>query len=257
MSGQIRTEVDGRVLLITVDNVAKKNAFVPEMMRDSALALTAFDRERRAVGRGAHRRGRAHHGRTRHAEVLRPGRDAGRDARRRDRPVRAEAPHAQARDRRRAGAHAHDRDRDDARGRHRRRRGHGALLSDGVEARHRPARRRALPLPDPHRLGQRDVPPDAVRRVRRPARAADRAGAGGRAVREARRARHGARAADRAERAARAARHEGGRAAYIAAGEAAAIAAIPTVRDRVMSSRDAAEGIRSFVERREARFEGR
>ena len=44
---------------------------------------------------------------------------------------------------------------------------------------------------------------------------------------------------------------------YIAAGEAAAVAAIPTVRDRVMQSRDAAEGIRSFVERREARFEGR
>ena len=44
MSGQIRTELDGRVLKITVDNVAKKNAFVPEMMRDLALALTAFDR---------------------------------------------------------------------------------------------------------------------------------------------------------------------------------------------------------------------
>ena len=39
--------------------------------------------------------------------------------------------------------------------------------------------------------------------------------------------------------------------------EAAAVAAIPTVRERVMNSRDAAEGIRSFVERREARFEGR
>ena len=44
---------------------------------------------------------------------------------------------------------------------------------------------------------------------------------------------------------------------YIAAGEAAAVAAIPTVRERVMPSADAAEGIRSFVERREARFEGR
>jgi enoyl-CoA hydratase/carnithine racemase len=44
MSGQIRSEVDGRVLKITVDNVAKKNAFVPEMMRALALALTAFDR---------------------------------------------------------------------------------------------------------------------------------------------------------------------------------------------------------------------
>lgn len=44
---------------------------------------------------------------------------------------------------------------------------------------------------------------------------------------------------------------------YIEAGEAAAIAAIPAVRERVMSSADAAEGIRSFVERREARFTGR
>ena len=31
-SPQIRTEVDGRVLKIVVDNVRKKNAFVPEMM---------------------------------------------------------------------------------------------------------------------------------------------------------------------------------------------------------------------------------
>ena len=43
---------------------------------------------------------------------------------------------------------------------------------------------------------------------------------------------------------------------YIAAGEAAAIAAIPAVRERVLSSEDAKEGIRSFVERRDARFSG-
>jgi len=43
---------------------------------------------------------------------------------------------------------------------------------------------------------------------------------------------------------------------YIEAGEAAAIAAIPEVRERVLSSEDAKEGIRSFVERREARFSG-
>jgi enoyl-CoA hydratase/carnithine racemase len=43
---------------------------------------------------------------------------------------------------------------------------------------------------------------------------------------------------------------------YIAASEAAAIAAIPAVRERVLSSEDAKEGIRSFVERREARFSG-
>ena len=44
---------------------------------------------------------------------------------------------------------------------------------------------------------------------------------------------------------------------YSAAGEQAAIAAVATVRERVMQSADAAEGIRSFVERRAAVFEGR
>ena len=44
MNSRIRTRVDGRVLVITVDNAAKKNAFVPEMMRDLTQALTDFDR---------------------------------------------------------------------------------------------------------------------------------------------------------------------------------------------------------------------
>jgi enoyl-CoA hydratase/carnithine racemase len=44
---------------------------------------------------------------------------------------------------------------------------------------------------------------------------------------------------------------------FIATDEAAAIAAIPAIRARVMDSEDAKEGIRSFVERREARFSGR
>ena len=44
---------------------------------------------------------------------------------------------------------------------------------------------------------------------------------------------------------------------YIETGEKAAIAVIPTIRDRVMGSEDAKEGIRSFVERREAKFQGR
>ena len=43
---------------------------------------------------------------------------------------------------------------------------------------------------------------------------------------------------------------------YIAAAEAAAIAAIPAISERVMGTKDAKEGIRSFVERREARFTG-
>lgn len=44
---------------------------------------------------------------------------------------------------------------------------------------------------------------------------------------------------------------------FIDAGEQAAIAAIPLIRERVMQTEDAAEGIRSFVERRPAEFRGR
>ena len=44
---------------------------------------------------------------------------------------------------------------------------------------------------------------------------------------------------------------------FIEAGEHAAIAVVPTIRQRVMGTADAAEGIRSFVERRPAAFRGR
>jgi enoyl-CoA hydratase len=44
---------------------------------------------------------------------------------------------------------------------------------------------------------------------------------------------------------------------FIEAGERAAIEAIPGIRERVMGTADAAEGIRSFVERRAAVFQGR
>jgi enoyl-CoA hydratase len=44
---------------------------------------------------------------------------------------------------------------------------------------------------------------------------------------------------------------------YLQAGEAMAIAAIPAIHAKVMNTEDAREGIRSFVERREARFIGR
>ena len=55
----------------------------------------------------------------------------------------------------------------DAGRRHRGRRRRQPLLPDGGQARHRAPGRRAFPLPDPRRLGQRDVSPDAVRRIRR------------------------------------------------------------------------------------------
>lgn len=44
---------------------------------------------------------------------------------------------------------------------------------------------------------------------------------------------------------------------YIEGGEAAAIAYVPKIRDRVLNSADAREGIQSFVERRSAVFRGR
>lgn len=44
---------------------------------------------------------------------------------------------------------------------------------------------------------------------------------------------------------------------YIEGGEQAAIDAIPAIRDRVLDSEDAKEGIQSFVERRAAVFSGR
>jgi enoyl-CoA hydratase len=44
---------------------------------------------------------------------------------------------------------------------------------------------------------------------------------------------------------------------YIEGGEAAAIAYIPSIRDRVLDSADAREGIQSFIERRAAVFQGR
>lgn len=43
---------------------------------------------------------------------------------------------------------------------------------------------------------------------------------------------------------------------FIETGEQAAIAAIPLMRERVLNSADAAEGIRSFSERRSAVFRG-
>ena len=44
---------------------------------------------------------------------------------------------------------------------------------------------------------------------------------------------------------------------YIEAGEASAVAAIGEIREQVMGTEDAKEGIQSFVERREAKFKGK
>ncbi len=44
---------------------------------------------------------------------------------------------------------------------------------------------------------------------------------------------------------------------FIASGEQAAIDALPDVRERVMNTEDAREGIQSFIERRQAVFKGR
>ena len=50
---------------------------------------------------------------------------------------------------------------------------------------------------------------------------------------------------------------QGGSLKYVEHGEAAAIAYIPAVRERVLNSADAREGIQSFIERRAAVFQGR
>jgi enoyl-CoA hydratase/carnithine racemase len=44
---------------------------------------------------------------------------------------------------------------------------------------------------------------------------------------------------------------------YVEGGEASAIAFIPSIRERVLNSADAREGIQSFIERRAAVFQGR
>lgn len=45
--------------------------------------------------------------------------------------------------------------------------------------------------------------------------------------------------------------------AYIEGGEQAAIARIPSIKEKVFATEDFKEGIQSFVERRNARFSGR
>jgi enoyl-CoA hydratase len=42
--GEVRREVDGRIFKIIIDNVAKRNSFTPDMMYQLSSALTEFDR---------------------------------------------------------------------------------------------------------------------------------------------------------------------------------------------------------------------
>jgi enoyl-CoA hydratase len=43
--GEVRMATDGRIAIISVDNVAKKNAYTPEMMDQLSQHLTAFDND--------------------------------------------------------------------------------------------------------------------------------------------------------------------------------------------------------------------
>jgi enoyl-CoA hydratase len=43
-AGEVRHEIDGRIFRIVIDNVAKRNAFTPDMMLQLSNALTEFDR---------------------------------------------------------------------------------------------------------------------------------------------------------------------------------------------------------------------
>ena len=178
--GQVRTEVvDERILVMTVDRVEKKNAFTPKISNELAAAYTRLDDDPELfVGvltfAGDHT--------TAGLEMplfFGPDAEPGR-ARGRGRPVRPATPVDQAVGDRGAGHHLHDRDRDRAGRRHHRRRVRHALLSARTQARARAARRRDDPLRAARRMGQRDVPPPAGRRVHRRRSAADRAGAGGR-----------------------------------------------------------------------------
>ena len=257
MSGQIHTRVEGRVLVITVDNVAKKNAFVPEMMAALTQALTAFDRNDelwvavlcfagenttagldmpKFFGPGAQP-----------VELPEGGVDPFALRRHTNKPVIAvvqgltltigiemmlAADIVVAADTARFCQMESKRGIAPLGGAHFRfltRTGWGhaiyhQMLCDEFEA------QRALQIG----LVQEVVPygKHLERGLELAQRIAKNAPLGLRAMKEA-------------------------ALTFLAAGEAAAIAAIPIVRDRVMQSADAAEGIRSFVERREARFSGR
>ncbi len=130
---------------------------------------------------------------------------------------------------------------------------------DGGASRDLPVRRRHHPAAAADRMGQRDAVAAHRRRVRRRRGAAHRAGAGGR-----RRCRRGAgrRARAIAHTIADRAAPLGVRAVLASAhlarteGDGAAIDRLRPEMTRLFGTADAAEGVQSFIERREARFQG-
>ena len=128
----------------------------------------------------------------------------------------------------------------------------GSWRSAGVSCRSRGH----LPRARAARLGQRDALPAHRRRVRRRRGAADRAGAGGGAGRGARPAGHGTGASCRAAGPAGRTGHAGQRACQSRGGPDAGRDTIASLLPGIMGSQDAAEGLRSFLERREAHFTG-
>ena len=257
MSGRITTETDGRVLKITVDNVAKKNAFVPEMMSALGQALTDFDRDDalwvavlcfagehttagldmpKFFGPGAQP-----------VELPEGGVDPFALRRHTLKPVVAAV--------------------------------QGLTLTIGIEmmlaadivvaadtARfcQMESKRGIAPLGGAHfrfltRTGWGNAMYHLMLCDEFDAQRAREIGLVQEVVPFGKHLQRGRELAQRVARNAplglRATKEAALR--YLAAGEAAAVAAIPTIRERVMQSADAAEGIRSFVERREARFSGR
>jgi enoyl-CoA hydratase/carnithine racemase len=257
VSAEIRTRVEGRVLVITVDNVAKKNAFVPEMMSALTAALTEFDRNDEQwvavlCAEGEHT-----------TAGLDMPKFFGPGATPRETPADAVDPFALKRRTLKPVIAVVQ----------------GLTLTIGIEmmlaadiviasetARfsQMEAKRGIAPLGGAHfrflsRTGWGNAMYHLMLCDEFDAKRALEIGL----VQEV--VQHGTQLARALELAQRIAKNAplGIRATkeaaltWIAAQEAAAIAAIPTIQKRVMQTEDAKEGIRSFVERREARFSGR
>ena len=256
-SGKVSMQIDGHVCTISVDNVSKKNAYTPAMLDRLAELLTDYEDnddlwvaifcsvgEHTTAGLDMPR----FFGPTAEPERRKPGLvDPFGLQRRCTKPViavvqgitytvgieMALAP------------------------RHRHRGGHHPLPATGIAPRHRAAGRRAFPLPDAHRLGQCDVPLFTCQEF-----SAERALQLGFVQEVHPFGKHMERARELAAiicecaplglRATKKAALT-----FIEAGEQAAVACIPQIREQVFATEDFKEGIRSFVERRQAKFVGR